>query len=236
MWSSRAHGFLYLWWMMGTITALEVQKRNKERVNVYLDDAYAFSLSLDEAARLRKGQALSDADIAALQNDDSLKRAVDSASRYLAHRPRSIAEVRQNLADKEFPEPIIEAALERLITLGYLDDHAFASFWVGERNRFKPLGTRALRYELRQKGISEAIISDVLAELDVDDAAYRAALPQLRRLRGSSRRVFEQKIGGFLQRRGFSYDVARQVLRQLQEELDASDPAYFTGDSFDDNT
>ncbi len=220
---------------MGIITALEVQKRNKERVNVYLDDAYAFSLSLDEAARLRKGQALSDAEIAALRSDDSLKQAVDSASRFLSHRPRSVAEVRQNLTDKEFPEPIIEAAVERLITLGYLDDHAFASFWVGERNRFKPLGTRALRYELRQKGISENIISDVLAGVDVDDAAYRAALPQVRRLRGSSRRDFQQKIGGLLQRRGFSYDAARTVLRQLQEELDASDPAYFTDESFDDD-
>lgn len=221
---------------MGTITALEVQKRNKERVNVYLDDAFAFSLTLDEAARLRKGQALSEAEVAALRGRDELVKAVDSASRFLSYRPRSTHEVRQNLLEKDYPDPVIDAALERLTALGYLDDQAFATFWVGERNRFKPLGTRALRYELRQKGISESIIDEVLAGLDADDAAYRAALPQVRRLRGSSRRDFTQKISGFLQRRGFSYEAARVALRQLQEELDANDPAYFTGDPFDDNT
>lgn len=215
---------------MGKITALEVQKRNKARVNVYLDDAYAFSLTLDEAARLHKGQVLSDAEIAALRGQDTVAQAVDSASRFLSYRPRSVQEVRQNLVEKDFPDPVIEAALERLTALGYLDDHAFATFWVGQRNSFKPIGTRALRYELRQKGISEQIIEEMLAGLDVDDAAYRAALPQVRRLRGSSRQDFEQKILGFLQRRGFSYDAARTTLRQLQDELDASDPAYFSGD------
>ncbi|MCI0353322.1 MAG: hypothetical protein L0Z53_28210, partial [Acidobacteriales bacterium] len=81
---------------MRVITALEVQKKNKERVSVYLDGEYAFSLSLVEAARLRKGQALAEDDIHALQGQDEIGKAVDRAARFLAYRPRSVQEVRRN--------------------------------------------------------------------------------------------------------------------------------------------
>src|SRR3712207_3697125 len=129
---------------MGTITALEVQKRNKNRVNVYVDDAFAFSLSLDDAARLHKGQVLDDAEVEAIRSKDEITQAVDSASRFLSYRPRSTQEVRDNLTKKGITPDTLEVALERLAALGYLDDQAFAAFWVRERNRFKPIGSRAL--------------------------------------------------------------------------------------------
>ena len=139
---------------MPVITALEVQKRNKERVNVYLDDEFAFGLSLMEAAVLKKGQTLSDEEIDQLKQEDAIVQAVDHAIRFLSYRPRSSQEVRQNLSKKKIPETVIESALERLENLGYLDDSAFVRFWVENRNSFKPMGARALSYELRQKGIS----------------------------------------------------------------------------------
>jgi regulatory protein len=215
---------------MGIVTALELGKRDKTRVNVYIDEAFAFSLNLDDAALLRKGQELSDQDAARLRAGDSVARAVESASRFLAHRPRSVHELRHHLSDKAFDDLTIDLALEKLQTLGYVDDRAFAAFWVRERTAFKPLGARALRYELRQKGIDEGLIRDILADLDAEDAAYRAAQPQVRKLRGSTRRVFKQKLGGFLQRRGFAYSDVEATLRRLQAELDADDPAYFAPD------
>lgn len=219
---------------MGQITALEVQKRNKKRVNVFIDDAFAFSTSLDEAARLHKGQVLSEAEVAALVEEAAVTVATESAARFLAVRPRSAQEVRDNLVRKEIPTPVIDAALERLTAFGYIDDRAFADLWVRDRLTYKPTSPRALRYELRQKGISAEVIDGVLAELDAEDAAYRAAQAQARRLRGVQRREFQQKVNALLQRRGFSYSVARAALRRLIDEIDAEDPAYFAGD--DDDT
>lgn len=219
---------------MSVITALEAQKRNKKRVNVYLDEEYAFSLSLDEAARLRKGQTLSDIEIARLRDQDAVGHAVDSAARFLAVRPRSVYEVRQNLLQKSNPPVVIDAALERLTALGYLDDRAFAEFWVRERNRFKPLSPKALRHELRQKGVPEPHIAEALTDLDADEVAYRAAMSQSRRLRGSDQRTFREKMHAFLQRRGFSYTTARTVVRQLTEELNAED-GFFAQDRADAN-
>jgi regulatory protein len=215
--------------MAGVVTALEAQKRNKKRVNVYLDGVFAFSLSLDDAARLRKGQSLTDADIEGLRGQDEVQRAVDTAARFLGHRPRSTHEVRQNLAEKEVPPLVIDAAVEQLQRLGYLDDLAFAAYWVKERNTFKPISPRALRYELRQKGVDSAVIDEALHAVDADDTAYRAALTQARRLRERDRKTFAAKLVMFLQRRGFAYGEARAAAERVMDELAESNPTLFAG-------
>ncbi|MBE2269127.1 MAG: RecX family transcriptional regulator [Anaerolinea sp.] len=215
---------------MGIITALEVQKRNKKRVNIFIDSEYAFSLSLDEAARLRKGQTISEAEIDALKEKAAVTVATDQAARFLSLRPRSVYEVRQNLIQKGTPPAVIDDAIDRLTALGYLDDQQFAAFWVQNRNSFKPVSPRALRYELRQKGIADAIIQAVLADLDAEDSAYRAAQGHIRRLRGLDRRGFRDKLYIFLQRRGFSFENARRVTARLIEEIEAETPDFFTED------
>jgi regulatory protein len=212
---------------MGIVTGIEVQKRNKERVNVYIDGEYTFSLSLIEAARLRKGQQLSDAEIAALRDEDTAQKAVDHAARFLSYRPRSLEEVRRNLADKDYAPAVIDTAISRLTVMGYIDDEAFARFWVQGRGRVKPLSPRALRVELRQKGVPDTIINEVLGELDADELAYRAALSQSKRLRRPTHQEFRKKIGDLLRRRGFSYSTIRDTVERLREELETSDPEYF---------
>ena len=211
-----------------TITGLEVQKRNKERVNVYLDGEYAFSLDIMQAAALRQGQILTESEITALRESGAVSRAVEMAVRFLSYRPRSTAEVRRNLAEKDVADPVIEQAVERLSGLGYLDDAAFARFWVENRSTFKPLSPRALRYELRQKGVADTVIDDVLADVDAFGVAYRAATSRVSRLRGSDHETFRQRLYNFLQRRGFSFDTIRDVVEQLIDELETEDTEYFT--------
>lgn len=211
----------------GQITALEVQQGNKERVNVYLDGEFAFGLNLMDAAQLRKGQQLSEADITRLLHGDAVVKAVERAVHFLQFRPRSSAEVRRNLEQKAYPPEVIQATLERLQTLAYLDDAAFARYWVENRDTFKPRSPRVLRMELQQKGISADIIQEVLSDLDANHAAYRAAHQKLAKYKGLTVREFKQKLGGFLQRRGFAYEVVDEVLHQLIDELQTEAPDYF---------
>src|SRR5260221_14707456 len=96
--------------MAGTITRMEVQHRNRERVNVYLDETFAFGLSALRAAGLHKGQSLSDSEIAALRAQDEGEQAYQHAVRYLGGRPRSIGENPRDLApvkprQKNKPKP-----------------------------------------------------------------------------------------------------------------------------------
>ncbi len=214
----------------GQVTAIEVQKRDKERANIYIDGEYAFSLALIDAARLRKGQQLAPSEIAELQHADAIHKAVDRAVRFLSYRPRSTHEVRTNLAKHDTPDEVIDLAVERLITLGYLDDQAFARFWVENRTTFKPMSPRALRYELRQKGVSDAVIATAIEPVDPQETAYAAAHDRARRLRGATQAAFRHKLNGFLQRRGFNYGVSREVIDRLIDELVEEDDTFFTPD------
>ena len=200
--------------MAGTITALVVQKRNKERVNVYLDGEFVFGLAMIEALKLHKGQKLSDEDIARLKALDEIEKAHERALNYLSYRPRSVDEVRRNLLEK-YPETAVEAVIERLERAGLLNDQEFARFWVENRDRFKPRSERALRYELRQKGISDADIDLALDALDEEDAARRAAEDRARRYRNADEETFRKRMSDFLARRGFSYGIIRDVVDQL---------------------
>ncbi len=210
--------------MGGVITDLKVQKRNKERVNVYLDGEFAFGLPLSEAVRLRRGQQLSDEEIAQLKAVDAYARARDAALRYLATRPRSTAEVRQHLTRKGFDENTVQRVLERLQEWGYLDDEAFARAWVQDRERFRPRGLMALRQELRRKGVNEEIIERVLAEVDPEASARAALAPRLQRWRHLDWRTFRKKAGEFLARRGFSYDIIDDVVRSTWQDLVGASP------------
>ncbi|MEP7285251.1 MAG: RecX family transcriptional regulator [Chloroflexota bacterium] len=214
--------------MAGTITALTIQQRNKERVNVFLDGEYAFSMSLLEAAALRKGQPLTDEQIAALKSQDSVEQSYERAVRFLGNRPRSIAEVRRNLTEKEVAASIIDKVIERLEQRGYVDDAAFAHFWIANRQQFRPKGSRALRFELREKGVESAIIDEVLAEFDPVEGAYQAAQDKARRLRGLDKRAFREKLGAYLARRGFDYTTVCEVTDRLIQEFDEGGADMFT--------
>ncbi len=209
------------------ITAVEVQKRNTDRVSVYLDGEFAFGLPSVEAAKLRKGQELSEEEIQRLGEIDAIARAVDRAVRLLARRPYSTAEIRRNLETHEVAPPVIDAALDKLAHLGYVDDLAFAQYWIETRERFKPRGARALRYELHQKGVPAAIIETALAGIEAHDSAYRAAQERVHRLRGLDESEFRNKLGAFLVRRGFGYDTVREVMDQLIIEIEEEQPDFF---------
>lgn len=195
--------------MGGTITALRVQQNNRERVSVFLDGEYAFGVSLAAALGLRKGQALTDADINRLQAEDSRERAYQQAVRSLGIRPRSRAELARTLHDKGFDPECIASALARLEQQGYVDDEAFARFWLDNRARFRPRGEQALRHELRQKGVEQEAVDAALSDLDEDAAAWSALEPRLSRWQGLEREAFYKKAMGFLARRGFGYATAR---------------------------
>jgi regulatory protein len=210
--------------MGGIVTALEFQKGNKERVNVYLDGAYAFGLpAVIAATHLRRGQELSDAEIAMLRALDEQERAYEQALRFLRYRPRSQAEVERYLRRKRFAEEIVTHVMARLQEAGYLDDEAFARFWVENRQRFRPRSRRALGIELRQKGVEQDIIQEVVGEQDDEEAAWQAVEARLSRWRGLNEEQLQRKLNDFLGRRGFAHETIRAVYRRARQILRHTD-------------
>ena len=173
---------------------------------------------------------MSEAEIAALRALDDVARAVDHAARLLARRPYSRAEIRRSLTARQFAPATVDGALARLESLGYVDDQAFARFWVENRERFRPRSPQALRHELRQKGLAADVIEAALSALDARESAVRAAQEPLRRLRGLTRGEAKNRLGAFLARRGFSYDTAREAIEEILARLDEEQPEYFAPD------
>ncbi|MEM7345231.1 MAG: RecX family transcriptional regulator [Chloroflexota bacterium] len=202
--------------MAGTITALKIQKRNKERVNVFLDDEFALAVTLMVATTLRKGQHLSDQEIETLKVQDDQDKGYDRALNFLSFRPRSRTEVARYLHGKGYDEATTEAIIERLVVKQYIDDEAFARFWLENREQFKPRGERALRYELRQKGVPDEVINRILTDVDEDELAWAAIESKLPRWEGLAEDALKKKVFGFLSRRGFGYDVVNQVFERIQ--------------------
>lgn len=206
--------------MAGVVTALEFQKGNKERVNVYLDGRFAFGLPATVAAtHLRRGQMLSDAEIAALQALDEQERAYEQVVRFLRYRPRSRAEVERYLRRKRFAEETITHVMTRLQDAGYLDDEAFARFWVENRQHFRPRSRRALGVELRRKGVAQDIVQAIVEEQNDEEAAWQAVEARLSHWSNLSHEQLQRKLGDFLVRRGFDYATVRAVYRRACQAL-----------------
>lgn len=200
---------------MGKITALTRQKRNPDRINVFIDDSFAFGLAEITAAYLHVGQTLSPDEIEKLQRTDQVEKAKDAAIRYIEYRPRSMDETRRHLRKKAYPEAVIEQVLERLAAVDLLNDAAFARYWLEQRETFKPRSKIALQQELRQKGIERSLIDEIVAGVDELAAATRAVEAKARRWGTLPEPQFRQKLGGFLQRRGFGYAIVREVTEAL---------------------
>ncbi|HET9910497.1 MAG TPA: RecX family transcriptional regulator [Anaerolineales bacterium] len=211
---------------MKKITAIEVQKRTPNRVNVHLDGEFAFGLARIVAAWLRVGQELSEEKIEQLQAEDARERAYQQAMLFLSYRARSESEIRQNLRKHEIPEPVIEQTLERLKQDGLANDHQFAHAWVENRSAFRPRSSRLMAMELRQKGLDDEAISSATNGVDDEALAYEAAQKKAARWKGLEWNEFRKKLSDFLGRRGFSYSVVAPVVTRIWNEVHKDEQHY----------
>ncbi len=196
---------------MAVITALTAQKRNKDRVNVFLDGEFALGLSIEAAIHLRIGQELSSVDINALKELDEAEKAKKIALGIISRRPRSIVEVRRHLRKKQYDDLVIDSVIDRLTAVGLLEDTAFAEYWVDQRATFKPRSRLALSQELMQKGVNRTVVDAALENFDQYEAARRSAEKQARRWSHLPEQEFRIKLGRYLQRLGFPYDIIKEI-------------------------
>jgi regulatory protein len=210
--------------MSKKITALKIQKRNPARVNVYLDDEFAFGLAKVVAIWLKIGQQLDEAKIEKLKAEDEAEVVYQKALHFLSFRPRSEGEVRQRLLKQKYNEAVIDATIVRLRENGFLGDQQFASLWIENRSTFRPRSQRMLAMELRKKDVPEEVISSAMEEAEEDEVlAYQAAERYAHRLKGLDWLSFRKKLLGFLGRRGFFYGTAAPVVRQIWTEFYSED-------------
>jgi regulatory protein len=208
---------------MGKITAIEPQARHANRFNLFVDHQFVLGVSAILAAKLRVGQTIEDAELQRLEAEEAFETAHEKALRFLEPRPRSSMEIKQHLLKKKIAPDVAERVIARLTDAGLLDDAAFAKYWVENREQFKPRAARALRFELKRKGLATTDIAEAVGAIDESESAYRAGLARAKRWRELERREFMEKLSAFLIRRGFAYEVAKTAAKRLWDEQRAEE-------------
>lgn len=163
----------------------------------------------------------------ALQGQGNFQRCLDAAVRYLSYRPRGEAELRDRLTQRGFAGDIQDAVITKLRDQGLVNDSAFAQFWRDNRDTFRPRSKWLTGLELRRKGVDTEIIDRVVDTIDDEANAYRAAQSKARSLlegSGADYPTFHRRLGGYLQRRGFSSSVIKGTLERMWQEQKRLEP------------
>lgn len=141
------------------------------------------------------------------------------AVRFLSYRTHSDAEIRLKLNQHRFGKDIEDTVIQRLKELHLIDDIAFAKYWKESRGNNNPRSKKMLDMELKRKGISSETASEVTSDIDDFSNAYKAAQSRLKSLSSCDYQTFRNKLGSFLQRRGFSYGVIITTINKLWNEM-----------------
>lgn len=205
---------------MKKITSLEPEKGRKQRVRVYLDGRAALRLEVEVALKegLSVGRELTDDEISRLTSLNQYHKCFNAALHFLSFRPRSESEVKERLKRRGFPESDIESVTNKLRQEGLVDDVAFAGFFRENREHFSPRSQRMMAVELARKGVPAGIIDAAVTGIDDSESAYRAASGKAERLPHTDYQGFRRRLGGYLKRRGFSYEVINTTIERLWRE------------------
>lgn len=206
---------------MPQITAIEPQKRKKERFNIYIDGEFAFGLDAENLAKekLQAGQKISNDTINQLIVLNEFVKVYDKVLRFLSYRPRSKKEIENYLKKQQVGSKVGELVFDKLEKYNYLDDYQFAKWWIANRLRFRPKGTNILKSELIKKGISRQIIEQVLEKVSPNlqgEVALAVARKQITKYRNLKQTEIIKKLASFLARRGFNWETINNVISQLK--------------------
>jgi regulatory protein len=205
------------------ITAITASARHAGRFEILVDREVVATLSLDGIERLglRIGVAYSESLATRVSVEAAALHTFDRAIAMLAARPRAARDLERTLVRKGEPAEHVAAAVERLISIGLLDDAQFARQFIRAKIAGAGLSRRRLQSELWRRGVARDVIDNALAEVmeedEVDEDAQIAqvAAKKLRTLRSADPAAARRRLYAFLARRGYDSSAIRRVMDSL---------------------
>jgi regulatory protein len=200
------------------VTAIKQQARNQERVNVFIDGKYEFSLSLDEllAQKLKNGTELEKADVKRLKKISADGKLRARAMEWLLNRPHSTREFRDYLYRKKAKPELIEPFINEFSDKGYLDDRKFGEWFIELQER-RGKSNRAIRAELFKKGVGRELVDELLGGTSTDEAER---LKIMIAKKGKLPRYLNdpEKLTRYLISQGFSWQLVKQEMATTDSE------------------
>jgi regulatory protein len=205
---------------MATITKIEVQKRNKERVNLFLDGEYAFSLSAELVYKegLKINNEINSEKLKIIAESENFIKCKESALRIIEKTYRAEKEVRDKLKLKGYENISIDKSIEFLKEYNFVNDENYTKAFI--RDKLKSMGSQKIRYTLLQKGVSKEIIDEELSNLNKENEiniAFNIAKKKLDIIK--KKETDNYKISGKLYRylisKGYAIDVTNDVVKKI---------------------
>lgn len=200
------------------ITKIKPQN-NKDRVNIYLYGEFAFGLDLEIAYKynLKKDMEIDESYIENVLKSEEQNSANDYALKFLSHRSRTEKEIVDKMIKKGFDEEVINETLAYLKKYNFIDDRRFAEIYTEEKIRLKKLGSYRIKHELQNKGVDESIASEIVEKYSDNEyeRAMELATKKVKSYKNDDKNAIYRKLGGYLQRRGYSFECVSKVLKEL---------------------
>ncbi|MDZ5252865.1 recombination regulator RecX [Clostridium sp. LIBA-8841] len=205
---------------MGKITSIEVQKRNTNRVNVYVDEVFTFACDAELIYKqgIQKDVVIDVESIKEIVKEDEFIKCKNSALRTVEKTYKTEKELKDKLLGRGFEEDTIRKAIDFLKEYNLLNDEKYAEMYI--KDRLRTQGRNKIKYALIRKGISEEILLDKLSNVDEEDendTAFKLAEKKYNILKKkeSDKYKLSQKLFRFLLSKGYDYDCCNSVVRRL---------------------
>ena len=209
---------------MAIITKIEAQKKNDDRVNIYVDEKFFMAIykELVFSFNLKKGQEIDKDYLKNILDDEIYMKAKNKALNILSKSSQSEKQIQQKLS-KDFEEHTIDRVIEFLQKYKFVDDEDLANRIVNTNVNLNKYGKNKIKQNLYNKGIGKSIIEQAMNEIDSDkefENALYLGKKRYDRLKNEDPRKAYQKIGNHLAYKGFNYDIIKKVLNRLFNDID----------------
>lgn len=206
-----------------TITKIEIQKNNKEKVNIFVDDKYSFSLTLNGLLefRLKEGQNIDEEEIAKYKKQDSPKLASIHALNILGRARKTEKELEKKLKEKGYDDDSIEYAINKMKEYKYIDDDSYVESYIKDKIS-AGWGEKKIIAGLYPKGISPDLVKEKLEVLYFDEEKTenitKIAEKYLKKIEKEEFYKKKQKLYRHLLGQGYSYDLITSICNKLMRE------------------
>ena len=206
------------------ITSVEKNKKNKDRLSVFIDGRFSFTISEDDylSLNLYDSSEITEETIEYIKETLNFREAKSKAVRFLSMKLRTEKEVYEKLINDGYDPDSTEKVIEELKAIGYINNKLYAQKYIYDRSKLKPLSKKMMRLELLSRGIPEETADEVLEDWKVEDSVVAENL--LKRKFGKYDMNDEKtlrKAFMFLVHRGFSRDTIKEVLKGFSTDISA---------------
>lgn len=205
---------------MKKITKIEYQKKNKDRVNIYLDEEYAFAVDINILIKysLKKDMLLNDELIDDILKSEEKISVYNYGIYILSKSAKCESELRLKMKNKGFEPQLIDNVINKLKEQKYLDDERYCEMFINDKINISKYGMRKIKEMLYFKGIDKEIIEEKLKDIsreDEEERAYLLAVKKNNTIKEEDARKKYAKLSNYLLGKGFEYDIVKRIVSRI---------------------